>query len=96
MPSAKTPWIPIAVVAFALFVDYAVYGLVLPLTPLSPAGITSDAQLSILAGGYGVGLFLATPFFGIYGDRIGFRWPMVLDSKPSTKRSKRRTIPSTA
>jgi MFS family permease len=78
MPKVQTPWIPIVVVAFALFVDYAVYGLVLPLTPLSPAGISSDEQLSMLAGGYGVGLLLATPFFGIYGDRIGFRWPMVL------------------
>jgi MFS transporter, DHA1 family, solute carrier family 18 (vesicular amine transporter), member 1/2 len=78
MPKNQTPWLPVAVVAFALFVDYAVYGMVLPLTPMSSAGISSDEQLSILAGGYGVGLLIATPFFGIYGDRIGFRRPMVL------------------
>jgi multidrug resistance protein len=71
-------WIPVAVIAYALFIDYAVYGLILPLTPLSPARISTDEQLSILAGGYGVGLLLATPFFGYYGDRLGFRWPMVL------------------
>jgi MFS transporter, DHA1 family, solute carrier family 18 (vesicular amine transporter), member 1/2 len=74
----KLRWIPVAVVAYALFIDYAVYGLVLPLTPLSPAGITADEHLSVLAGAYGLGLLLATPFFGYYGDRIGFRWPMVL------------------
>lgn len=70
--------LPVAVVAYALFIDYAVYGLVLPLTPLSQAHITADEQLSTLAGAYGVGLLAATPFFGAYGDRIGFRWPMVM------------------
>jgi DHA1 family solute carrier family 18 vesicular amine transporter 1/2 len=70
-------WITAAVVAYALFIDYLVYGLILPLTPLSPAGITADEQLSMLAGTYGLGVLAATPFFGYFGDRIGFKWPMI-------------------
>jgi len=32
----------VGVVAFVLFVDYFLYGLVIPLTPLSPANVKTD------------------------------------------------------
>ena len=70
-------WTALAIVAFALFVDYLVYGLILPLTPFSPAGVTADEKLSALAGGYAAGVLLATPLFGYLGDRAGFRVTMI-------------------
>jgi DHA1 family solute carrier family 18 vesicular amine transporter 1/2 len=70
-------WTALAIVAFALCIDYLVYGLVLPLTPFSPAGVTADEKLSALAGGYAAGVLLATPLFGYLGDRAGFRLTMI-------------------
>src|SRR5216684_3066750 len=69
-------WTVVGVVAFALFMDYLVYGLVIPLTPHSPA-IGSEGQLGLLYGGYSAGVLLATPLFGYLGDRIGCRRPMI-------------------
>ncbi len=66
-----------AVVAFALFMDYLIYGLLIPLTPYSPAHVTSEEQFGLLYGGYSVGVLLATPLFGYLGDRIGYRRPMI-------------------
>jgi MFS transporter, DHA1 family, solute carrier family 18 (vesicular amine transporter), member 1/2 len=63
----------IAVVTFGLATDYLVYGIVIPLTPFSPAGISSDEQLTILEGAYGVGTLVMTPLFGYLGDRFGCR-----------------------
>lgn len=65
------------VVAFALFMDYLIYGLLIPLTPYSPAHATSEAQFGLLYGAYSVGVLLATPLFGYLGDRIGYRRPMI-------------------
>jgi MFS transporter, DHA1 family, solute carrier family 18 (vesicular amine transporter), member 1/2 len=69
-------WTVVGVVAFALFMDYLIYGLVIPLTPHSPA-IGSEGQLGLLYGGYSAGVLLATPLFGYLGDRIGCRRPMI-------------------
>jgi MFS family permease len=63
----------IAVIAFALAVDYLVYGLVIPLTPFSPAGISEHEELMILAGVCGFGALVSTPVFGYLGDRFGCR-----------------------
>jgi MFS transporter, DHA1 family, solute carrier family 18 (vesicular amine transporter), member 1/2 len=63
----------VGVVAFALFVDYLVYGVLIPLTPYSPAHAASEAELGLLYGGYSVGVLVATPLFGFLGDRIGYR-----------------------
>jgi MFS transporter, DHA1 family, solute carrier family 18 (vesicular amine transporter), member 1/2 len=68
---------PVGVVAFALFMDYLVYGLLVPLTPYSPAHATSEEQLGLLYGGYSVGVLVATPLFGYLGDRIGCRRPLI-------------------
>jgi DHA1 family solute carrier family 18 vesicular amine transporter 1/2 len=71
-------WTPLVVVAYALCLDYLVYGLIVPLTPFSPAGITADAKLSMLAGGYALGVLVATPLFAQLGDRIGFPATMIV------------------
>ncbi len=63
----------VGVVAFALFMDYLIYGLLIPLTPYSPAHATSGEELGMLYGSYSVGVLVATPLFGWLGDRVGYR-----------------------
>jgi MFS transporter, DHA1 family, solute carrier family 18 (vesicular amine transporter), member 1/2 len=70
-------WAVVGVVAFALFVDYLIYGLLVPLTPYSPALASSEEQLGLLYGGYSVGVLAATPLFGYLGDRVGCRRPLI-------------------
>jgi MFS family permease len=65
------------VVAFVLFMDYLIYGLLIPLIPYSPAHATSEEQFGLLYGAYSVGVLAATPVFGYLGDRIGYRRPMI-------------------
>ena len=65
------------VVAYALFMDYLIFGLFIPLTPYSPAHATSEGELGLLYGGYSVGVLVATPLFGYLGDRIGYRRLMI-------------------
>jgi MFS transporter, DHA1 family, solute carrier family 18 (vesicular amine transporter), member 1/2 len=54
----------VGVVAFALFMDYLIYGLLIPLTPYSPAHATSEEELGLLYGSYSVGVLVATPLLG--------------------------------
>src|SRR5579862_8241659 len=76
--SSRSTRVPvIAVIALALAVDYLVYGIIIPLTPFSPAGISKDEELTMLAGCYGLGTLLTTPVFGYLGDRFGCRRPMI-------------------
>ena len=70
-------FVVVGVVAFALFMDYLVYGLLIPLTPYSPARATSHDQSGLLYAGYSVGVLGATPLFGYLGDKIGCRRPMI-------------------
>ena len=70
-------WTIVGVVAFALFLDYLLYGIVVPLTPLSPAKVNSEEQLGLLYGGYAVSVLLVTPLFGYLGDRVGARIMMI-------------------
>ncbi|MGH7044893.1 MAG: MFS transporter [Stellaceae bacterium] len=67
----------VSVVGFALFMDYLIYGLLVPLSPYSPAHATGEQQLGLLYGGYAAGVLLATPLFGFLGDRIGCRRPLI-------------------
>jgi len=69
--------IVVGVVAFALFLDYLIYGLLVPLTPFAPGHAAGDEALGLLYGAYAVGVLLATPLFGYLGDRIGYRRPMI-------------------
>lgn len=61
------------VVTYALFLDYFLYGLVVPLMPYSPAHIVDRGQLALLYGGYAMGVLAATPMFGFAGNRVGAR-----------------------
>ena len=76
--SGLREWRVFGIVAYALFMDYFVYGLVVPLAPYSPAGAVSEDRLALLYGAYAVGVLLATPLFGHLGERIGYRRPMVV------------------
>jgi DHA1 family solute carrier family 18 vesicular amine transporter 1/2 len=67
----------LAVVAFALFMDYLIYGLIVPLTPYSPVGAMSEDRLGLLYGSYALGVLAATPLFGYLGDYMGYRKPMI-------------------
>jgi len=68
----------LGVVTFALFMDYLIYGLIVPLTPYSPAGAMTGDRLALLYLSYALGVLAATPLFGWLGERIGYRRPMVV------------------
>lgn len=72
------PTTVLCLVSFALFVEELLYGMVAPLTPVSPANIQDEHMLSTLYGAYAIGLILSTPILGIVTERIGRRKPMVL------------------
>ena len=63
--------------AFALLIDYLIYGLLIPLTPYAPAHAAGEEALGLLYGAYAAGVLLATPLFGYLSDRIGYRRPMI-------------------
>jgi MFS transporter, DHA1 family, solute carrier family 18 (vesicular amine transporter), member 1/2 len=71
-------WGVVAVVAYALFMDYFIYGLIVPLTPYSSAETLSENHMALLYGSYAAGVLLATPLFGYLGDRIGCKRPMLI------------------
>jgi MFS transporter, DHA1 family, solute carrier family 18 (vesicular amine transporter), member 1/2 len=71
-------WTVLGIVAYALFMDYFIYGLIVPLGPYSPAKVTSQSQLGMLYGAYAIGVLVATPVFGYLGDRLGCRRPMII------------------
>ena len=64
-------WKVFYVITYALFLDYFIYGLVVPLTAYSPANISGHEQLALLYGGYALGVFVATPVFGFLGNVVG-------------------------
>jgi len=65
-----------AVVSFALLMDYFVYGLVVSLTDHSPAH-AGEAQLGLHHGGYALGVLMTAPPFGYLGARIGLKPLMI-------------------
>ena len=67
----------VAVIAFSLFLDYFLYGLLFPLVAYSPAGLTGEGHLALLYGVYAVSVLLVTPVFGYLSDRIGGRSTML-------------------
>lgn len=72
------------VCSLALFTDMLVYGIVIPILPsiLRSIGIPAEHETTystILFSAYALGLFLATPVFGILSDKTGNRMtPMLL------------------
>jgi MFS transporter, DHA1 family, solute carrier family 18 (vesicular amine transporter), member 1/2 len=75
-PDARSRVI-VGVVAFSLFVDYFLYGVVMTLLAHSPSKITGETQLGLLYGAYAVSVLLMTPLFGYLGDRIGGRTTVI-------------------
>ena len=67
----------VAVIAFSLFLDYFLYGLLFPLVAHSPAGLKGEGHLALLYGVYAISVLLVTPVFGYLGDRIGGRSTML-------------------
>jgi MFS family permease len=71
-------WTVVAVVAFALFTDYLVYGVALPLMPFAPAQAEGARRLGLLYGAYATGVLGATPCSGHLGGRMGCRPLLIL------------------
>src|SRR3954466_9489970 len=71
------PWPLVGSVALALFVDYFLYGAVIPLAPHAPAGIIGEDQIALLFAVYAASVLVVTPFFGYFGDRLGPRFMML-------------------
>ncbi|HEY4813446.1 MAG TPA: MFS transporter [Chthoniobacterales bacterium] len=71
-------WKVFYVITYALFLDYFIYGLVVPLTAYSPANISGHEQLALLYGGYALGVFVATPVFGFLGNVVGGKRIVIL------------------
>lgn len=72
------PLTVLLIVGYALFMDYFIYGILVPIMPFSPAKATSEAELGVLFAAYAVGVLIATPLFGFLGDRLGCRRPMII------------------
>lgn len=72
------PWTVLVVVAYALFMDYFIYGILVPLGPYSPAKAVSESELGMYFAAYAMGVLIATPVFGYLGDRLGCRRPMII------------------
>jgi MFS transporter, DHA1 family, solute carrier family 18 (vesicular amine transporter), member 1/2 len=70
-------WPLMAVVSFALLMDYFIYGLVTSLADHSPGHATGEGQFGLLHGGYAVGVLTAAPLFGYLGVRIGLKYSMI-------------------
>ncbi len=68
----------VAVIAFSLFIDYFLYGILLPLTASSRAGLHTEEQMAWLYAAYAASVLLVTPVFGYWGDRAGGRPIMLL------------------
>ena len=64
--------IVVGVVAYALLLDYLLYGMAVPLTPHAPANIQHE-QFGLLYGAYAISVLVVTPLFGYFGDRVGAR-----------------------
>lgn len=67
----------VAVIAFSLFLDYFLYGLLFPLVAHSRAELKAEGHLALLYGVYAMSVLVITPIFGYLGDRIGGRSTML-------------------
>lgn len=65
----------VAVIAFSLFLDYFLYGLLFPLIAHFPTGLKGEGHLALLYGVYAISVLVVTPVFGYMGDRVGPHWP---------------------
>lgn len=70
-------WSIVIAVIFALFMDYFLYGLVMPIITISTAHASVEKQLGFLYACYATGVIIATFLFGLSGDRSGYRRLMI-------------------
>jgi DHA1 family solute carrier family 18 vesicular amine transporter 1/2 len=75
--SASRSLRPMMAIGFAMFSDAFLYGVIIPLTSHSHVGVIPEGDLSLLYGGYAVGVLLFTPFVGFIADRIGKKGPLI-------------------
>jgi DHA1 family solute carrier family 18 vesicular amine transporter 1/2 len=66
------------IVAFALFMDYLVYGAIIPVTPYAAGGVLTASHVAMLFAVYAAAVFVATPIAGYAGDRFGYRTTLTL------------------
>ena len=75
---ASHPRAIVAVIAFSFFIDYFLYGLLVPLVAHLHVGLELEGQFAaFLYGIYGLSVLLVTPIFGYFGERIGGRSVML-------------------
>jgi MFS family permease len=67
----------LVVIAFPLFLDFFLYGLLFTLPARSLAVAKSEGHVALLYGVYALSVLLVTPIFGYLGDRLGSRPIMI-------------------
>ncbi len=70
--------LPLIIVAYALFMDYLVYGAIIPVTPYAAGGVLTPSHVAMLFTVYAAAVFVATPIAGYAGDRFGYRMTLTL------------------
>ena len=68
---------PMIAVGFGIFSDALLYGIVVPLTPFSPANVQSESAIAMLFCGYAVGVLFFTPLCALLADRLGRKQTML-------------------
>jgi MFS family permease len=68
---------PLLAVTAAVFDDGFLYGMMVPLSSDSPAGVQDPWLLGVLYGGYALGTLVGAPLFGVLSDRRGPRRPLL-------------------
>lgn len=75
---ASHPRAIVAVIAFSFFIDYFLYGLLVPLAAHLHVRLDREGQFAaFLYGVCGLSVLLVTPIFGYFGERIGGRSVML-------------------
>jgi len=76
--SSKTSRRILIVSSASLFIDYMAYAMMVPLTPVSPAGIHCTADESIIVFAYSIGLLIASANISRICRRLSHRSQMLL------------------
>src|SRR5262245_22102479 len=77
MPTHGKFWPMMAVVSFALLMDYFIYGVSTAVAEYSSGHAAGEGQFALLHGGYAIGVLTAAPLFGYLGARIGLKRSMI-------------------
>ncbi len=77
----RSPTGALVVSSLAIFSDMLIFGVVIPILPALVGRFTkpTDSRQTILFAAYAIGLFIATPIFGVVSDRYrNRRVPMLI------------------